>query len=298
MKKHKGQSLFLGLAAAMLLLIVSACGTSGANGSTGSSSLTVMQVLQNSEHTMQNLKSTHFATTTNASFQGSSSSSSPGAITVNLKASGDEQSPNEQAHITLNNAMNIAEVVTADKVYVQNTQGQWYVLNKSDLKGQSGDLLNASNLLNMNTLMSILQEVKLTDHGDQTLNGQSLRHITATLDRNALQQILTSNSQLSSAIGQQNVNTILNSTKSFNATLDLWIDETNFYVHRTELKINANEDLSSLATSNAQGSVMLPSNATITLDAVVDLSNFNKPVTITPPSNATPTNNPGVILGM
>ncbi|HZU67597.1 MAG TPA: LppX_LprAFG lipoprotein [Ktedonobacteraceae bacterium] len=300
MKTYKISSIFIGLALAIILLVVSACSAPGTTGSSNSSSLTVMQVLQNSAKAMQNLKSVHFNTTTKASFQGSSSSSasSPGAITVNLKATGDQQSPNEQAQISLNNMMNIAEVVTADKVYVQNTQGKWYVLNKSDLKGQSGDLLNGSNLFNMNTLMSILEQVKLTDHGDQMLNGQSLRHITATLDKNALQQILTTNSQLSNAIGKQNIDKILNSTRSFNSTLDLWIDETHFYVHRTELKVNANADLSSLATPDTQNGVKLPSNATITLDTIVDLSNFNTPVTITPPANATPTNNPGVIFGM
>lgn len=286
----------MGLALTVVLLIVSACSAPGA---TGSSSLTVMQVLQNSANAMQKLKSVHFDSTTNGSFQGSSSSSSsPGAITVNLKASGDEQAPNEQAHITLNNAMNLSEVVTADKIYVQNMQGQWYVLNKSDLKGQSGELWNGSNMFNMNTLLAVLQQVKLTDHGDQTLNGQSLRHITATLDKNSLQQILTTDSQISNAIGKQNIDKILNSTKSFNSTLDLWIDETNFYVHRAELKVNANADLSSLGTPNAKGGIMLPSNATIALDALVDLSKFNQPVTITPPTNAIPTNNPGVIFGM
>jgi hypothetical protein len=171
------------------------------------------------------------------------------------------------------------------------------VLDKSALKGQSSNLFNGSNIFNMNNLMGMLQEIQLTDHGDQSLNGQNLRHITATLDKNALQQILTSNSQLSSAIGQQNISKILSSTKSFKSTLDVWIDETNFYVHQTELKVNADADLSSLSTPNANGKVTLPSNATVTLDSTVDLSKFNQSVTITPPANATPTNNPGVIFG-
>lgn len=300
MKKYKACSVFMGIALAAVLLIVSACSAPGATGSNGNSSLTVMQVLQNSANAMQKLKTVHFDTTTSGSFQGTSSSSasSSGAVTLNLKGSGDELLPDQQqAHITLNNMINLAEVVTADKVYVQNPQGKWYVLDKSALKDQSGKLFNGSNVFNMNDLLPMLQEVQLTDHGDQSLNGQSLRHITATLDKNALQKILTSNSQLSSAIGQQNITKILNSTKSFKSTLDVWIDETHFYLHRTELKVNADADLSSLSTPNANGKSTLPSNAAVSLDSIVDLSKFDQPVTITPPTNAIPTDNPGVILG-
>ena len=289
------------MALGAVLLIVSACSAPGATSSNGNSSLTVMQVLQNSANAMQKLKSVHFDSTTNGSFQGTSSSStsSAGAVTVNLKGSGDELLPDQQqGHITLNNMINLAEVVTTDKVYVQNAQGKWYVIDKSALKDQSSNLFNGSNInINMNDLLPMLQEVQLTDHGDQSLNGQNLRHITAALDKNALQKILTSNSQLNSTLGQQNISKILNSTKSFKSTLDVWIDETHFYVHRTELKVNADADLSSLATPNANGKNALPSNATVALDSIVDLSKFDQPVTITPPTNAIPTNNPNGIVG-
>ena len=300
MKKYKGYSIVMGLALAAVLLIVSACSAPGATGSNGNSSLTVMQVLQNSANAMQKLKTVHFDTTTNGSFQGTSSSSasSSGTVTMNLKGSGDELLPDQQqGHITLNNTINLAEVVTTDKVYVQNTQGKWYVIDKSALQGQSGDLFNGSNIFNMNDLLGMLQEVQLTDHGDQSLNGQNLRHITATLDKNALQKILTSSNQLSSTLGQQNITKIFNSTKSFKSTLDVWIDETHFYIHRTELKVNADANLGSLATPNANGKSTLPSNAAVSLDSIVDLSKFDQPVTITPPTNAIPTDNPGVIFG-
>jgi hypothetical protein len=299
LKKYKAYSIFMGIALAAVLLIVSACSAPGGTGSNGNSSLTVMQVLQNSANAMQKLKSVHFDTTTSSSYQGtpSPSASSPGAVTVKLTGSGDELLPDQQqAHISLNNMINLAEVVTTDKVYVQNAQGKWYVLDKSLLKGQTSNLFS-SNVFNMNDLLPMLQEVQLTDHGDQSLNGQNLRHITAALDKNALQQILTSNSQLSSTLGQQNISKILSSTKSFKSTLDVWIDETNFYVHRTELKVNADANLSSLGTPNANGKNTLPSSATVALDSLVDLSKFNQPVTITPPANAIPTNNPSVVFG-
>src|SRR6266436_7242391 len=233
----------MGIALAAVLLIVSACSAPGGTGSNGNSSLTVMQVLQNSANTMQKLKSVHFDTTTNGSFQGTSSSSasSPGATTVNLKGSGDELLPDQQqGHITLNNMINLAEVVTTDKVYVQNTQGKWYVLDKSLFKGQTGNLFNGSNVFNMNDLLPMLQHVQLTDHGDQSLNGQNLRHITVTLDKNALKDLLTSTGQLKGLTGssQQVFKQFMNSTKNFQATLDFWIDESTSYLHRVEMKLN------------------------------------------------------------
>src|SRR6266481_3530768 len=92
LKQYKGYSIFMGLALAAMLLIVSACSAPGATGSNGNSSLTVMQVLQNSANAMQKLRSVHYDTTTNGSFQGTSSTSasSPGAVNLNLKGSGDE----------------------------------------------------------------------------------------------------------------------------------------------------------------------------------------------------------------
>jgi hypothetical protein len=122
LKKYKAYSIFMGIALAAVLLIVSACSAPGGTGSNGNSSLTVMQVLQNSANAMQKLKSVHFDTTTSSSFQGTSSTStsSPGAVTVKLTGSGDELLPDQQqAHISLNNLINLAEVVTTDQVYVQ-----------------------------------------------------------------------------------------------------------------------------------------------------------------------------------
>ena len=98
MKKYKAYSVFMTMALGAVLLIASACSAPGATGSNGNSSLTVMQVLQNSANAMQKLKTVHFDTTTSGSFQGTSSSSasSPGATTVNLKGSGDELLPDQQ----------------------------------------------------------------------------------------------------------------------------------------------------------------------------------------------------------
>ena len=312
MKTFKG-SIFLGLALAAALLVVSACSSSisiGAGGSPTPSSLTPLQVLQNSAKAMQKLNSVHFVTTSIGSFQANNAGTPTTAVTpginntsVNVKTSGDAALPNqEKSQITLNQSVNLAEIVTADKVYIQNTKGQWYVLDKSTLQGYAGGNPFAGvNLPNMHDWIALLQHVQLTDHGTEALNGQNLRHITATLDKDSLKQLLTSNGQLNSEFGKQNVDSVLNSAKSLSATLDAWIDESTFYVHRTELKFNLNADLSSLrgasGTPAATATATVPSNVTTALDSIVDLSKFNEPVTITPPANAIPTDNPLVIFG-
>ncbi len=91
--------------------------------------------------------------------------------------------------------------------------------------------------------------------------------------------------------GQQDVDTLLNNTKKFLTTVDVWIDEQQFYVHRTQLKLNLDADTST--TGNGP-----PSSMATTLDTTIDLSNFNAPVTINPPANATPTTNPAAIFGI
>ena len=144
--------------------------------------------------------------------------------------------------------------------------------------------------LDQNSLLGLALHSNITDHGTQTLNGQSLRHISAVLDKEAVRQLLSQNPDLKSAVGQQNLDTLLNNTKTFNSSADVWIDETNFYVHRSEFKLNFTAD-----TSQVGGQV--PQSVGTNLDSILDLSKFNETVNITPPSNATPTNNPGAIFG-
>ena len=280
----------------LLALFISAC--SSTPGSSGGSNLTVLQVLQNSAKAMQQLKSAHI----NMSLTGTASTSatptstpSTSGVGLSIKGSGDEALPNQESlHITTSQGSNLAEIVLNNKVYIQNPQGQWYVLDKSSLQGVSGNPFSGIDVSNVNNLLALAQHAQITDHGDQTLNGQSLRHITVALDKQGLQQLLTQNSQIASVIGQQNVNTIINSTQNFNSTLDLWIDETHFYVHRTELKLLVNANLGALTNNGTPTATTgnTPSNVSTTLDSIIDLSNFNETVNITPPANAIPTNNP------
>src|SRR5215469_18604800 len=133
-KIGRGHYIFLGLAFAAVLLIASACSAPvsiGTGGSPTPSSLTPLQVLQNSANAMQKLNSVHFEATTNGAFLASNAGTPVTTTTppasngsFNLKGSGDAVMPNqERSQITVNQGINLAEVVTADKVYVQNAKG-------------------------------------------------------------------------------------------------------------------------------------------------------------------------------
>jgi hypothetical protein len=283
------------------LFLVSACTqpVPGTGTSSGTSSLTTLQVLQNSENTMKQIKSSHIELQSTSNYQTSgatTSTSNNGSSTImppngtaSIKASGDEALPDsEQLQMTINQNTKMAQIVQGNNIYIQNAQGKWYVLNKNDFTGLVGNPLSGVNF-DQNSLIGLIEHANITDHGDENLNGQSLRHISAALDKTALTQLLNANPQIANQFGQQNVNDLVNKTKSFQSTVDIWIDETQFYVHRAQLKLNLTAD-----TSGVSGSGQ--SSTTGNLNTTVDLSKFNETVTITPPSNATPTSDPAVIF--
>ncbi len=287
------------IALAMAALLLAACNVSvGTTGSgTPQSHLTVLQVLQNSQKAMSKLKSAHVSFKVNGSGQAVNSGTPTATpVTFAVTGSGDEALPNQaEMHYTttqsLTNTTNtFTQIIQGNKVYVQSG-GQWYVLNTNNVN--IGNPFAGLGTPDLKTLLGLLIHTKITDHGDESLNGMTLRHITIALDKYALQQLLNSDRQLVTLLGQQNINAIINNTKAFNATVDLWIDETQFYLHRTELKLNLNVNAASLSQSITPTvspgiSSLIPSNVITKLDSIADLSNFNEPVTITPPVSATP----------
>jgi uncharacterized protein DUF6612 len=309
----KKRYLVLALLLITTVMLISACSQPITGPTTGTgSSLTPLQVLQNSANAMQHLKSAHVeiqstssvhsnnATATVATPTATAANSTPIPTTYSLtiKGSGDEALPDqEQLSLTLNQNTHLAEIVQGNKVYVQNAQGQWYVLDKSAFQGIVANPFAGVNF-DQNSLLSLIQHTQITDHGTEALNGQNLRHITATLDKEGVRQLLNDNPQLAGSLGQQNIDAILNNTKSFLSSIDVWIDESQFYVHRTELKLNLVADASGLNSTPTATATTLPSSVTTNLDTIVDLSKFNVPVSITPPTNAISTNNPGAIFGL
>lgn len=303
--KRRSNYIILFFIIAAVMLLVSACSQVSISGpgigtaAPTASSLTGLQVLQKSANAMKQLKSSHIDVQVTNNFQSvgatptPSTSSGNGSANLNLsiKGSGDQALPSQQQmHLTINQGINVAEIVQGDQVYVQNANGQWYVMSQSDLQNTFGNPFAGANL-DPNSLLALVQNSTITDHGIEALNGQNLRHITADLNKQGLRQLLTDNPQLQSTFGQQNIDNILNNTKQFQSSIDVWIDETQFYVHRTQLKLNLVADTSSVGDG-------APSSITDNLNTIVDLSKFNVPVTITPPTNATPTTNPAAVLGI
>ena len=309
----KKRYLVLALLLITTVMLISACSQPITGPTTGTgSSLTPLQVLQNSANAMQHLKSAHVEIQSTSSVQSNNATATvatptataanstpiPTTYSLTIKGSGDEALPDqEQLNLTLNQNTHLAEIVQGNKVYVQNAQGQWYVLDKSAFQGIVANPFAGVNF-DQNSLLSLIQHTQITDHGTEALNGQNLRHITATLDKEGVRQLLNDNPQLAGSLGQQNIDAILNNTKSFLSSIDVWIDESQFYVHRTELKLNLVADASGLNSTPTATATTLPSSVTTNLDTIVDLSKFNVPVSITPPTNAISTNNPGAIFGL
>ncbi len=318
---HSKKYILLLLALATTLLLFSACSSigTGTGGTSGGSKLTVAQVLQNSSKAMSQLKSVHIdlkADGTGQALNTTSTTSPPsttatpitGNITFSVTGTGGEALPQNEAmqfDATQTGATNvptsshIEQIVQGDKIYIKNAKGQWYVLNKSALKGYVDNPFSGIQSPDLTELIGLLNHTKIADNGVQSLNGENLRHITIALDKDALKQFLANNQQLVDVLGQQNINAAIDNTKTFNSSVDLWIDEATFYVHRTELKLNLDVNAASLSQSITPTvtTVVIPSNVTTTLDSVVDLSKFNEPVTVTPPLNAIATDDPTKVFG-
>lgn len=292
---------FMFLCMVALTLLFSACSQTTTGTSNKPSDLTPQQVLQKSADAMKKMKSSHIEVKSDTSLQAveaksSTNSKTPSATNLNISmtGSGDQQGPDQQQlALTVNSAQQttkLAEVVNGNKVYIQNNLGKWYVLDKQQIAGSNANMFSGVTI-DQNSLLGLVQNVKLTDHGDDTQAGPSLRHLTAALDKAALQQVLTQNPQLKGSLGQQNIDTILKSAKQFNAVVDVWIDESKFYVHRTQLKLDIMADTSAISKD-------APSAAKTSVKTVVDLSKFDQPITIKVPTNATPTDNPATVFGL
>jgi len=308
---------------AAIVLMLSACGPALPGSNSPGSNLTPLQVLQKSADAMKQVKSSHIelksttstqavGTTTATPGTGSTAATpptsstptqnvpgttAPGSTNVNttITGSGDQANTDQsQFNVTINSAVQpikLAEVMKGDSVYIQNPQGKWYVISKSQLGNNIPNPMSGMTF-DQNSLLAALQDAQIVDHHDETLNGMNnVRHITATLDKTAFKQLLSANPQLASQMGQQNVNTFLDNAQKLVAVVDVWIDETAFHVQRTQLKLDIAENTKSM-------SPQAPAAVNLTMNTTVDLSKFNQPVKITVPANATPTSDPSVIFNM
>ena len=296
------------LAMIAIFLFISACGSN----SSSPSSLSAGQVLTNTASAMKQLKTVHLNMTLAATIGVSglttptTGSSTPGSFTFNVNGNGDEVLPDQTSlQLSLNGLgsnYNFAVITKGQQVYIQNKQGQWYVIDKSKLSsGSSSNPISSASIPDFGKLLDLAQKNgKVTDHGDETLNGVSLRHITVTLDKNGIEQLLKSTGLLNNltSTSLQQFNQFFNSAKDLTATLDFWIDESTFYIHRFEMKFNLNLDLSQFVSPTPGSTTTGSSGASVKFDMTIDLSKFNdSSIKISAPANAIPTDNPGVIFG-
>ncbi len=250
---------------------------------------------------MKRLTSVHLGLTSSSTVQlpTTPSASAPSSgITTMTTGNGDEKLPGQVAlHLTTHvgttgQSITLAEIVLNNKLYIQNTKGQWYVLDTSKLPGNSSVPTSGNDASTVNNVLALAQKATLTDHGIVTLNGQKLRRLTVTFGKDALPQLLNASGQTQNAQAQQSTTQLLKSIKAFQAQVDFWIDENTSYVHQMDEKISLKLDSGALgATATPTGASATAASSATTTDTLIDLSKFNQPVTITAPANAIPTTN-------
>lgn len=300
MSNHrKNNILFLSLSV-LTVFLLSACSQIGVSGPS-SSNLTASQVLEKSVAAMQKLNSSHFEFKSDSTIKlnnvvatpgtNNQSATTPFTGTVKIVGSGDQALPNkQQMKLTINDTTNLQQLLQGENVYVQNTNGKWYVMSKKAIQDYVGNPFAGINL-DQNTLFGLLQNARITDRGSESLNGQTMRHLNAELNKTAVNQLFSENPQLRQQFGAQNVDAVLNNTKKFVSTVDVWISEQDFYVHRTEVRLDLNADTSAVQQ------VIQAKDINVNFKTVLDLSRFNEPFNVTVPSNATPTDDPAEIFG-
>lgn len=265
---------------AMLFFVVG-CGTPGL----ASSPVPVSQTLQNSAKAMSQLKSVHLdlQATLNIQAHTSSTNTNPVGMTFNVTGHGDVAMPNQLAlnlFLGQNRLFNV--ISTGKTVYIQGKNGQWYSI---DISGNERRIFSQGLPGSISTIVTELKSAKLTDHGQESVNGETLDHITATLDAQTLQALSSQLNGLFPAKQQSGLNALKQ------GALDLWIDQSTSYIHQATLHVAAQIDLSTLSRLSGINapSTVLP----LDLKIQVNFSKFNQPVNIQTPSGAIPFPNSG-----
>lgn len=259
-----------------LLLLLAACSVPGL----GATSTTPVQTIQNSAAAMAKLNSVHvdLQTTLNAR-----ANNANGGVTFSLTGHGDAAQPSDASiNLALGQNPVLAVVSKGSKVYVQTRNGVWYWLDKSTIKNTAQSFFSQSLATRLGQIMTVVENAKLTDHGQESLNGTSLDHITATLDQQTLQ---TLNSQLAGLLPQ---GVQAGQSQITAASLDLWIDQSTWYVHQAILNVTTQVDMTALQPFMGQSNSGVTGVVPVTVKAQVNFSKFNQPVNIQAPANAVP----------
>jgi len=279
-------------------LLVVACAP-GNPGSTSASNYTPQQVLERSAEAMQHITSSQFALDTTLSLSGlptdlgteppadtETETAMPSELNITVTGTGVQALP-EQMQLDLaitaaDQTTETSQILDGENVYIQNPQdGSWYVIDRQAFEGSASNLYSGYSI-DQQTLLASLQTIALEDRGLEDRNGQQLRHIHATLTEEDVKRLFDENPQLKNQFSMTDIDTLLESVQTFDSTIDLWIDEQDFYLHETQFTLN----LSTATDSESTDGV------TVALDMNVKLSEFNQPVDITPPAEAVPIENP------
>lgn len=257
-----------------LLVVLAACSVPALGGVSPSPT----QTLQNSAAALAKLNSVHADLQTTLTAQ---SANSRGGMTFSLTGRSDAVRPDDASvNLSLGQRPLLAVISKGPRVYVQGRNHVWYWLDKNTLKDAAQNFFSQSLATRLGQIMSVVENASLTDHGQENLNGVSLDHITAVLDQQTLQ---TLNTQLGGLLPQ---GVQPGQSRITAASLDLWIDQSTWYVHQAILNVATQIDMTVLQPYLGHPSVtgVVP----VTVKARVNLSNFNQPVNIQAPANAVP----------
>lgn len=266
---------YISLAGLLTLLVaLAACSVPAL----GSASPTPAQTLQNSAAAMAKLNAAHVDLQATLAAQATGAQS---GVTLNLTGQGDAQRPDDASiHLSLGQNPLLTLISKGPSVYVQGRNHRWYWIAKSTLKDAAQSFFAQSLATRLGQIMSVVENARLADRGQESLNGVSLDHISAVLDQQTLQDL---NAQLSGLL-PQDVKT--GQSRITAASLDLWIDQSTGYVHQALLNVTTQVDTATLRPflghSSATG--VIP----VTVRAQVTFSKFNQPVTIQAPAGALP----------
>jgi outer membrane lipoprotein-sorting protein len=257
-----------------LLVVLAACSVPAL----GSASPSPAQTLENGAAALAKLNTVHAELQTTVVAQAANAHS---GITFSLTGRGDAQRPDD-ASISLSLGKNhlLAIISKGPRVYIQGRNHLWYWLDKHALKDAAQNFFSQSLATRLGQIMSVVEQAGLTDHGQESLNGVSLDHITAVLDQQTLQ---TLNTQLSGLL-PRSVQTGRSQIAA--ASLDLWIDQSTWYVHQAILNVGTQIDMSALQSSlgHTKATGVVP----VTIKAQVNFSRFNQPINIQAPAGALP----------
>jgi hypothetical protein len=270
LQKYKGR-IWLTILVSLLFLLAS-CGTASAPSPS--------QTLQNSIKAMSQLKFVHFDLQNTLKFQTTDNTNASEA-SFNITGQGDAVAPDQVSVSLLQSQKPLVSVVrTGGKVYVREGNGKWYVTDQNKVPDNVQKFFSQ----NVGNIINAVEKAKLTDHGQEVLNGEKLDHITAALDPQTLQAL---SSQINGLLPKEQQSS-QNMLKQ--ATVDFWIDQSTEYIHQAQLNATASVDLSKMLQISVDGQKFsIPANVQLaSLKSQVNFSKFNQPVTIQAPSGAVP----------